>query len=138
MILGIGRCSPINIVTTESVVAREEELLNGDDDDDINDEETAEVESVKTEKSTNDGDEEIDVDVEECSSTDDGPVSSVNNVTGRKYRISNTTSKKAQQQRRTTCNSDELKNIDCHLETKELWDKFNELGTEMIITKTGR
>lgn len=26
----------------------------------------------------------------------------------------------------------------CHLETKDLWDKFNELGTEMIITKTGR
>ena len=36
------------------------------------------------------------------------------------------------------CNSEELLNIDCYLETKELWDKFNELGTEMIITKTGR
>ena len=36
------------------------------------------------------------------------------------------------------CNSEELLGIDCYLETKELWDKFNELGTEMIITKTGR
>ena len=36
------------------------------------------------------------------------------------------------------CNCDDLMAIDCHLETKELWDKFHELGTEMIITKTGR
>lgn len=34
--------------------------------------------------------------------------------------------------------SEEMRHIQCHLETKELWDKFNELGTEMIITKTGR
>ncbi|CAO1322917.1 unnamed protein product [Diamesa serratosioi] len=36
------------------------------------------------------------------------------------------------------CNSDDLRPIQCHLETKELWDKFHELGTEMIVTKTGR
>ena len=36
------------------------------------------------------------------------------------------------------CNSEDLMNIDCFLETKELWDKFNELGTEMIVTKAGR
>ena len=36
------------------------------------------------------------------------------------------------------CNCDELLPVDCQLETKELWDKFHELGTEMIITKTGR
>ncbi|KAL1500918.1 hypothetical protein ABEB36_006337 [Hypothenemus hampei] len=36
------------------------------------------------------------------------------------------------------CNCDELLSVDCHLETKELWDKFHDLGTEMIITKTGR
>ena len=36
------------------------------------------------------------------------------------------------------CNCPELMGVDCYLETKELWDKFNELGTEMIITKTGR
>ncbi|KAG8034649.1 hypothetical protein G9C98_007725 [Cotesia typhae] len=35
-------------------------------------------------------------------------------------------------------NCEELRHVVCHLETKELWDKFNELGTEMIITKTGR
>ena len=32
----------------------------------------------------------------------------------------------------------ELESVQCHLETKELWEKFYELGTEMIITKTGR
>lgn len=36
------------------------------------------------------------------------------------------------------CNCEELRNVTCHLETKDLWDKFNDLGTEMIITKTGR
>lgn len=35
-------------------------------------------------------------------------------------------------------NSEELRHVVCHLETKDLWDKFNELGTEMIITKSGR
>lgn len=39
-------------------------------------------------------------------------------------------------QERSNC--EELKHVACHLETKDLWDKFNELGTEMIITKTGR
>ncbi|XP_071448604.1 T-box transcription factor TBX20-like [Hetaerina americana] len=39
---------------------------------------------------------------------------------------------------RGKCNSEALRGISCHLETKELWDKFHELGTEMIITKTGR
>ena len=32
----------------------------------------------------------------------------------------------------------ELDDIECHLETKDLWLKFHSLGTEMIITKTGR
>ncbi|XP_060518254.1 T-box transcription factor TBX20-like [Cylas formicarius] len=39
-------------------------------------------------------------------------------------------------QEKWTC--EELRTVTCHLETKDLWDKFNELGTEMIITKTGR
>ncbi|KAM9782478.1 T-box transcription factor TBX20 isoform 1-T1 [Neosynchiropus ocellatus] len=34
--------------------------------------------------------------------------------------------------------SEEMSKISCNLETKELWDKFHELGTEMIITKSGR
>ena len=32
----------------------------------------------------------------------------------------------------------EMTGIVCKLETKELWDRFHELGTEMIITKSGR
>jgi hypothetical protein len=36
------------------------------------------------------------------------------------------------------CNCEELRHVICHLETKELWDKFHDLGTEMIITKSGR
>jgi hypothetical protein len=36
------------------------------------------------------------------------------------------------------CNCPELERVDCRLENKELWDRFHELGTEMIITKTGR
>ncbi|KAG7177516.1 T-box transcription factor TBX20-like [Homarus americanus] len=39
---------------------------------------------------------------------------------------------------KTKGNCPELESNDCHLETKELWEKFFELGTEMIITKTGR
>jgi hypothetical protein len=31
-----------------------------------------------------------------------------------------------------------IDNVDVILEGKELWDRFNELGTEMIITKAGR
>ena len=33
---------------------------------------------------------------------------------------------------------DKLLNVSVHLEMKSLWDKFNELGTEMIVTKAGR
>lgn len=36
------------------------------------------------------------------------------------------------------CNCEDLARVQCHLENKDLWDKFNELGTEMIITKSGR
>lgn len=38
----------------------------------------------------------------------------------------------------TGAGSEELAEVQCRLETKELWDKFHELGTEMIITKSGR
>ena len=31
-----------------------------------------------------------------------------------------------------------LNDVDCYLETDDLWKKFHELGTEMIITKSGR
>ncbi|QQP57451.1 Tbox protein H15like [Caligus rogercresseyi] len=35
-------------------------------------------------------------------------------------------------------NTEEMRYVTCTLETKELWDKFHDLETEMIITKTGR
>lgn len=35
-------------------------------------------------------------------------------------------------------NCEQLATVNCHLDNKELWDSFNELGTEMIITKSGR
>ena len=37
---------------------------------------------------------------------------------------------------RSTCS--ELDGVKCTLDNKELWDKFCEFGTEMIITRTGR
>ncbi|KAL7644569.1 UNVERIFIED_CONTAM: hypothetical protein RMT77_004106 [Armadillidium vulgare] len=37
-----------------------------------------------------------------------------------------------------SCNCPDLQQTTCHLETKELWEKFHDLGTEMIITKSGR
>ena len=35
-------------------------------------------------------------------------------------------------------NSATLNELKCTLENKDLWDKFSEYGTEMIITRTGR
>ncbi|XP_069958175.1 T-box transcription factor TBX20 [Cherax quadricarinatus] len=37
-----------------------------------------------------------------------------------------------------SCNCDDLRGVTCYLETKDLWEKFHDLGTEMIITKSGR
>ena len=36
------------------------------------------------------------------------------------------------------CNCEDLSRVNCNLDNKELWDKFCEFGTEMIITRTGR
>ena len=36
------------------------------------------------------------------------------------------------------CNCEELSRVNCNLDNKDLWDKFCEFGTEMIITRTGR
>ena len=46
--------------------------------------------------------------------------------------------KKTKKRMENTCNCEELKYVQCILETKDLWDKFHDLETEMIITKTGR
>ncbi|XP_015592652.1 T-box transcription factor TBX20 [Cephus cinctus] len=121
--------SPVEIVTTATVVT--EEVLEEDEEEGI-----GEAESEEAEKSTNDEEEEVDVDVEECSSVEEGPISITEEHTSRKCAGSADTERK--HRRRTSCNSDELRDVECHLETKELWDKFNDLGTEMIITKTGR
>nr|XP_012150337.1 PREDICTED: T-box transcription factor TBX20-like [Megachile rotundata] len=130
-----ARTSPVNIVATATVVT-EEALLA---DDEV---ENCEGESEATDKSGNEEDEEVDVDVEECSSVDDGPVHGLPDDLS-----SSSSARKCQDaygeherkhRLRTSCNSDELRDVECHLETKELWDKFNDLGTEMIITKTGR
>ena len=45
---------------------------------------------------------------------------------------------KLQKPRGTDHECQELSPVECHLETRELWEKFHDLGTEMIITKTGR
>ena len=34
--------------------------------------------------------------------------------------------------------NDKIANVEAKLEMKSLWDEFNELGTEMIVTKAGR
>ena len=77
--------------------------------------------------------EEEDVDVEECSegggASEAGPGSEAESEGPPSPAAPGVASK---------CNSAELLPAQCHLETKELWDKFHDLGTEMIITKTGR
>lgn len=127
--------SPVNIVATATVVTDEDVLMG--------DEETENCEDI-SDKMMNDEDEELDVDVEECSSVDDEPVHRIiadhlsSGASARKYSVESGGTDERKQRLRTSCNSDELRDVECHLETKELWDKFNDLGTEMIITKTGR
>ena len=36
------------------------------------------------------------------------------------------------------CHSEDLSSVTCNLDNKDLWDKFCEFGTEMIITRSGR
>ena len=38
----------------------------------------------------------------------------------------------------TSPSKQDLQNIAVRLEGRELWERFSELGTEMIITKAGR
>lgn len=46
--------------------------------------------------------------------------------------------KSAKLKMKTKGNCPDLESVHCTLETQELWEKFFDLGTEMIITKTGR
>ncbi|CAO1366318.1 unnamed protein product [Diamesa hyperborea] len=93
------------------------------------------------------GDDDVEVDVEQCSDSETTTTRSrPPRTTSNNSR--NTPNSPSDDERLTpepavpkilgSCNSDDLRPIHCHLETKELWDKFHELGTEMIITKTGR
>ncbi|XP_054282633.1 T-box transcription factor TBX20-like [Macrosteles quadrilineatus] len=86
--------------------------------------------------------EDVEVDVEECSESE-------GEARTRKRRVSECVSEEEDRERerespgvrlkvKRRCNCQELLTAECHLETKELWDKFHDLGTEMIITKTGR
>lgn len=90
-----------------------------------------------------------DIDVEQCSEMDadtNGQSHSNNNSNNSKSsshqspRSPQMMPKKKREDRRmrSKCNSEDLKYITCILETKELWDKFHDYETEMIITKTGR
>ena len=87
------------------------------------------------------------VDVEQCSDGEDGQGSKDSGRSGQADKAENgegsgMKKKKRKEEKvrvmKPKCNCPELMGVDCFLETKELWDKFNELGTEMIITKTGR
>ncbi|XP_072936850.1 T-box transcription factor TBX20 isoform X2 [Epargyreus clarus] len=85
-------------------------------------------------------DEDVEVDVEQCSDSErDGldhtvPSPAPSSELGER----DTPSPARPLPPATSCNCEELLSVDCQLETKELWDKFHDLGTEMIITKTGR
>ena len=88
-----------------------------------------------------------DVDVEQCSDNEDDSKRSLKPDPDAKLVKNGKDNKDVPPKRRekekvkimkAKCNCEELRYVDCFLETKELWDKFNELGTEMIITKTGR
>ncbi|XP_073988054.1 T-box transcription factor TBX20-like isoform X2 [Rhodnius prolixus] len=98
--------------------------------------------------------EEVEVDVEECSESeaeperkgspagsDHGGGEGGRGSTGGAGSDSegrDTPESSGRQTVKSRCNCQELLSTSCHLETKDLWDKFHELGTEMIITKTGR
>ncbi|EAT32704.1 AAEL015073-PA [Aedes aegypti] len=90
------------------------------------------------------GDDDVDVDVEQCSDSETpsraSHRASQSRATGTPSDEERLTPEPATTKHNIvgTCNSDDLRPVQCHLETKELWDKFHDLGTEMIITKTGR
>ncbi|XP_030751182.1 T-box transcription factor TBX20-like [Sitophilus oryzae] len=101
-------------------------------------------------------DDEIEVDVEECSDTESPRPPKQAKLSRRSPTVSDCGSELADPDRdspdivpdktptttpkkpKILCNCEELLGVECHLETKDLWDKFHDLGTEMIITKTGR
>uniref|UniRef100_A0A182F1U0 Uncharacterized protein n=1 Tax=Anopheles albimanus TaxID=7167 RepID=A0A182F1U0_ANOAL len=124
---------------------------------------------LSVDRSIPEPDDEVDVDVEQCSDSETHLVTTnmtTTSTTSTPSRAANRSGSKARskaaspgsatnasasdEERLTpepaqsksrivgSCNCEELRPVQCHLETKELWDKFHDLGTEMIITKTGR
>ncbi|KPJ06442.1 T-box protein H15 [Papilio machaon] len=84
-------------------------------------------------------DEDVEVDVEQCSDGErDASDHAVPSPAPSSELGERDTPSPARPLPATSCNCEELLTVDCQLETKELWDKFHDLGTEMIITKTGR
>ncbi|KAL1124022.1 hypothetical protein AAG570_001792 [Ranatra chinensis] len=77
--------------------------------------------------------EDVEVDVEECSESEESERKDLGGGRG-----GGGGGSPPHHRPRLKCNCPELLAAQCHLETKELWDKFHDLGTEMIITKTGR
>ena len=75
-----------------------------------------------------------DIDIEHETSESPAPTKSLEPPTMPKKK----STKEERMRMRSKCNCDELRNVECVLETKELWEKFHDLETEMIITKTGR
>ncbi|KIH60805.1 hypothetical protein ANCDUO_08930 [Ancylostoma duodenale] len=51
---------------------------------------------------------------------------------------SNSSSSSSSKPSQSSLKGDLLDGMECRLEGAELWEKFYELGTEMIITKSGR
>ncbi|XP_022187562.1 T-box transcription factor TBX20 [Nilaparvata lugens] len=85
--------------------------------------------------------EDVEIDVEECSESEREPRPPPSEAPSEELSEEDRDSPDPAAVRarvKTRCNCQELLLADCHLETKDLWDKFHDLGTEMIITKSGR
>ncbi|VDM83013.1 unnamed protein product [Strongylus vulgaris] len=73
-------------------------------------------------------------DVSPCPSPEFARTSVTSTKMGTTTNVSRDSAKVAQ----NPSKGDLLDGIECRLEGAELWEKFYELGTEMIITKSGR
>ena len=116
----------------------------------MEDEEDSSGSGGRLEEQCGEDEEDIEVDVEECSdsesvvhSTAVPKLKTVASESGSEHGDDETPDPAdekagAAAKVKIRCNCEELLQAECHLETKELWDKFHDLGTEMIITKTGR
>merc|ERR1719167_239001 len=89
----------------------------------------AAIMSENKEKEEIDEDEELEVGTEGMDDIADTSVEIDEKVFPKKERKSKLTGK-------TNCT--DLDSVKCTLDNKDLWDKFCEFGTEMIITRTGR